>query len=167
MGHPLTLAGVYGPPRRLVTDTTVLVCEAAANASAEAEGRLRFVLLSTAGVDNPVGHEQGVRSPAERALLAVLAAALPPYADSVQATDRVAKSPLCRRGVEWVVLRPDDFAEGPAPPGGYLALASPNSLFNAKTTHIASIGDFAADLLISDAMWKRWRGRMPYLIDAE
>ena len=50
---------------------------------------------------------------------------------------------------------------------GYLALASPNSLFNAKTTHIASIGDFAADLLISDAMWKRWRGRMPYLIDAE
>jgi hypothetical protein len=45
LGHNLTLKGIFGPPRRLVTDATRQLCEAVlAN---KAERPVRFVLMNT------------------------------------------------------------------------------------------------------------------------
>ena len=161
LGHRLTRDGVFGEPRRLVANATRAVCGAAPTTPRP----LRFVLLSTAGVDAPDGSDEGVRGWVERAFIGALAAALPPYADSVEATS-VATSEACA-GVETVVVRPDDLLEGVAPPEGYLALPRlTNGIFDAKTTHIANVGAFVADLLTTDdATWSSWAGRSPFLVD--
>ena len=50
LGHNLTLKGIYGQPRRLVTDATRRLCDAVkAN---RPDGSVRFVLMNTTGNRN-------------------------------------------------------------------------------------------------------------------
>lgn len=66
LGHPMTFKGVFGHPRRLVTEVTRRLCEAIQANSPEAP--VRFVLMNTAGnsnrdLDEVVSFRSGVSSP--------------------------------------------------------------------------------------------------------
>ena len=124
-----------------MSDATMFVCEAAASVSVEAiEQRFSSPSpVSTAGVNSLSGHEQGVDSSAKHTFF--LAQKRKHHANSVQETTRVAKSPPCRRGVEWVVPRPNNFAAVPVPAWGCLALAMLNVTFNANTMHTTNAGE--------------------------
>ena len=57
LGHNMSLKGLYGHPRRLVTDATRRLCNAIkAN---KPEGPTKFVLMNTAGNSNRDLHEPG------------------------------------------------------------------------------------------------------------
>mgnify|MGYP005996244643 CR=1 FL=1 len=164
LGHTLSFAGIYLPPRRLVSEAVRRICQALAEREAQPPGR--FVLMNTTGVRNHDLRESV--SLAQRAVLGILRVAVPPHADNEQAAEvlRVEIGPghPC---VQWVAVRPDGLHElEQVTP--YTLHPSPtrSAIFDAGKTSRLNVAHFMAELLTDDATWARWQGRMPVIYDA-
>jgi nucleoside-diphosphate-sugar epimerase len=164
LGHTPSLRGIYGPPRRLVTDAVRRLC-AAIRANAP-EKPVRFVLMNTAGNRNRDLHEPVSLS--QRAVLGLLRLLLPPHADNEDSADYL-RSRIGRDdgAVEWVAVRPDGLIDAPAP-SAYEVHPSPvrSAIFDAGTTSRANVAHFMAELAAGGAAWAEWKGRMPVIYDA-
>jgi len=159
LGHAVSLRGVFGPPRDLVARTVERVRDAVLALAPEAP--LRFVLMSSVSVNRP-GRADARRGVAERAFLWALRGLLPPAGDNQRAADALVAG--ARPALEWVVVRPYALIEGDASP--YLVREGlVASLFGPDTTRYANVAHFMADLAADDASWRRWRGRMPLIVD--
>jgi len=165
LGHRLGFRGVFGSPRRLVTESVVRLCTAIEESRQESP--VRFVLMSSAGVRNR-GLEERVSS-AERLVLLLLRLLLPPHADNEQAAEYL-HTGIGRdnAAIEWCVVRPDTLLEGDAA-GDYDTHESPtrSAIFNAGQTRRAQVAQFMALLATDDELWGRWRFRMPVIYNRE
>jgi NAD(P)-dependent dehydrogenase (short-subunit alcohol dehydrogenase family) len=161
LGHNLTVRGMYGAPRKLVTDTLRRLCEAA---RAEAPSvPVRAVLMNTAGnsnrdLDEPV-------SGAQRAIVGLLRALLPPHVDNEAAADylrlEIGQDDLA---LEWVAVRPDGLIDAEAvTPYDLHPSPTRSAIFDSGTTSRINVADFMAALVTDDALWERWKGRMPVI----
>lgn len=160
LGHRTSVRGILGPPYRLVE-------RAVANVHAAARTRpggapLRFVLLGSVGVR--LGDE---REPRAQALAMQAIRWLPPQRDN----ERAAAYLLGRVGPDdprlaWAIVRPDSLfdADAVAP---YDVAAAPTrpALLDPGRTSRAQAADLMAELLVDDALWRRWRGRAPVVYD--
>jgi putative NADH-flavin reductase len=159
LGHNVTFKGMYGAPRRLVTDATRRLCEAIkANASV---GATRFVLMNTTGnrnrdLDEPISFAQKV-------VIGMLRALLPPHADNEQAADYL-RTVVGQndRAVEWVAVRPDGLIDADRVTE-YELRPSPtrSAIFNAGKTSRINVAHFTAALISDDAAWRHWKGQLP------
>ncbi len=161
LGHNMSLTGLYGHPRRLVTDATRRLC--AAIQSNRPEKPVRFVLMNTTGNSNRDIPERV--SFAQQCAVALLRLLLPPHVDNEHAADylrtRIGQS---NRMIEWVVVRPDTLTdEGEVT--AYEVYPSPirSAVFNAGKTSRTNVGHFMADLMTGDALWNQWKGQMPVI----
>ncbi len=161
LGHNLNLKGIYGQPRRLVTDATRRLCDAIkAN---QPENPVRFVLMNTTGNRNRDIPERV--SFAEKCVFGLLRLLLPPQADNEKAADYLrTKIGKDSRVIEWVVVRPDTLIDE-SDVTEYDVYPSPirSAIFNAGKTSRINVGHFMADLITDDAQWNRWKGQMPVL----
>lgn len=163
LGHTISLAGVFGPPHDLVTRAVTKLCRAAE--ASRPTSPVRLVLMSSVSVDHPGGLDPR-RPGAERALLRLLLALVPPTRDNQRAADflhdAIGPAHPC---VQWVVVRPDTLLEGEA--GGYaLDAALRVSLFRPASTRMASLAHFMCELVSQPDAWEAWRGRLPVVVDA-
>ncbi|VVD80906.1 NAD-dependent epimerase [Pandoraea aquatica] len=165
LGHNLTLKGIYGEPRRLVTEATRRLCHAI-KVSGRASA-VRFVLMNTSGNRNrdlvePVSF-------AQRCVIGAVRLLLPPHADNEAASD-VLRVEIGRHdpAIEWTVVRPDSLVDH-ADVTGYEAHPSPirSALFDAGKTSRINVAHFMADLITQDGVWRRWRHQMPVLYNVE
>ncbi|NTV06159.1 MAG: NAD(P)H-binding protein [Chlorobiaceae bacterium] len=161
LGHTISLNGMFGPPRRLVTDATRLLCNGIyAN---KPEKPVKFVLMNTTANKNRDLHEP--LSILERVVFALVRLLLPPQADNEHAANylRVTVGQEDRL-IEWVVVRPDTLINDDKVTG-YEVYASParSPIFNAGSTSRINVAHFMTDLITSDNSWKRWRGQMPVI----
>ncbi len=161
LGHTLSLKGIYGPPRRLVTDATRRLCDAIkANAP---RTPVRFVLMNTAGNSNRDIPERV--SFAQALVIRLIRLLVPPHVDNEQAADflrtRIGKD---NAAVEWVVVRPDSLIDV-GEVTDYEAFPSPtrSALFNAGKTSRINVAHFMAELITGDDAWGRWKGQMPVI----
>ena len=108
LGHNLTLKGIYGQPRRLVTDATRRLCDAVkAN---RPDGSVRFVLMNTTGNRNRDLNEP--ISSTERLVVGLLRLLLPPQMDNEQAADYLRTRIGQNDGtIEWAAVRPDNLID--------------------------------------------------------
>jgi NAD(P)-dependent dehydrogenase (short-subunit alcohol dehydrogenase family) len=161
LGHNLTLRGLFGPPRRLVTDAVSRLCEAVrANAP---EKPVKYVLMNTTGNWNRDLNEP--ISFGERIVIGLLRLVLPPQADNEQAAD------FLRIGVgqndamiEWAAVRPDSLIdEDEVTP--YEVYPSPirSGVFDPGQTSRINVAHFMAALITEDAVWQQWKGQMPVI----
>ena len=196
LGHRLTPSGVFGEPRRLCRDAAALVFDAwdtiqevgdtrvgddgdAAVMTAGPDDRWsmpvasarrpeRFILLASAGADNPAGTDP-IRSLGERAFIAALAGALPPFADTLAEVDLVFGKRVDASSLQWTVIRPDDFLDETAAPtetSWVLHERLQNGLFDAQVSSVVNIGACMAALAVGDeSLWRRWAGKMPQVLD--
>lgn len=162
LGHTLTFRGLFGKPRRLVTDTARRVCAAlAADPARQATpDPARFVLMGSAGV-----RHRGLREPipiAQHAVLALLRWLVPPHADNEQAADHLRTRVDPQGPVQWVVVRPDSLINHAAVTP-YDTHRSPtrSAIFNPGKTSRINVAHFIADLLTDDARGSEWSGQMP------
>lgn len=165
LGHNLTLRGIYGSPRRLVTDSVRRVHEAVHRA--RPNEKVRFALMNTAGNSNRDLDEPVAALP--RLLTAVLRVALPPHADNEGAADylRVDVGQTDEL-MEWVAVRPDTLVdEAEVSPWSVHPSPIRDPLFNAGKTSRINVGAFMASLLTDDALWDAWQGKMPVLYNVE
>lgn len=165
LGHRLSFRGMFGSPRRLVTDSVARLCSVIGNSRRKRP--VRFLLMCSAGVRDQ-GLEERVSLP-ERLVLLLLRLLLPPHADNEQAAGylRTGIGPD-DAAIEWCVVRPDTLLEGDEA-AGYDTYESPtrSAIFNAGQTRRAQVAHFMVLLATDDELWSRWRFRMPVIYNRE
>lgn len=161
LGHNLTWKGIYGKPRRLVSDSIRLLCEAIEKTISTEP--VKFVLMNTTGYRNKDLKEP--RSFGERIVIGLLRLMLPPHPDNEKAADYL----ICKIGqvnphIEWVVVRPDNLTNEEKITE-YSLCKSPTSspIFNPGKTSRINVGHFMRRLLLDDELWKKWKGQTPVI----
>lgn len=162
LGHTISVRGILGPPRDLV-ESAVRRVRAAVEASRPTQP-VRLILMSSVSVNQP-GHADTRRGRGERGYLWLLRGLVPPTRDNQRAADFLAHEVgLGDATLEWVVVRPDTLREGDNREyrlSGELVA----SVFRPDSTRMAQIAHFMGELVTDDAVWARWRGRMPVITD--
>ncbi len=165
LGHELSLKGIYGQPRRLVTDSIRRLCNAI---KANKPGKpIKVVLMNTAGnsnrdLDEPVSF-------AQKFVIGLLRLVLPPHVDNENAADYL-RTEIGQRSevIEWVAVRPDTLTNENTVTE-YELRASParSALFNPGVTSRINVAHFIAALLNDEHTWDTWKGRMPVIYNRE
>ena len=165
LGHTPNLKGIYGRPRRLVTDTVRRLCDAIKVNTPERP--VKYILMNTAGNRNRDLPEP--RSFAERSIIALLRLALPPHVDNEQAAEYMrTEIGQSDKTIEWCVIRPDTlidldhvttYAVHPSP--------TRSAIFNAGKTSRINVAHFMVDLISDDGIWKKWKGKMPVIYNVQ
>lgn len=165
LGHNLTFKGIYGQPRRLVTDATRRLCEAIK--VTKPEKLTKFVLMNTTGnrnrdLDEPI-------SVAQKLVVGLLRLLLPPQVDNEQAAEYL------RLGIgqsdaliEWTAVRPDSLIdEAEVTPYELHPSPTRSPIFDPGQTSRINVGHFMADLITDDHIWQTWKGQMPVIYNVE
>ncbi len=164
LGHNLSWKGIYGHPRRLVTDATRRLCNAIA--ATKPAKPTRFVLMNTAGNSN-----RDLREPislGQRCAIGLLRMLLPPHVDNEKAAEYLrTQASQDKSMIEWSVVRPDNlFDESEV--SAYVVHPSPirSAIFDPGTTSRINVASFMADLITHDEIWSGWKGRMPVIYNS-
>jgi nucleoside-diphosphate-sugar epimerase len=164
LGHTLSFKGMYGAPRRLVTQAVSRLCTAVqANQS---KVPVKFVLMNTTGNSNRDIPERV--SLGQSLVIGLLRYLLPPHVDNEQAADYLRTEVGQANGrLEWVVVRPDTLLDADAV-SEYALHASPirSAIFDAGTTSRINVGNFMARLITEPDLWAHWQGQMPVIYNA-
>ena len=165
LGHNPNLKGIYGKPRKLVTDTIAKICEAITAKAPKAP--IKVILMNTAGNRN-----RDLKEPlalGERLTIALLRLLVPPHPDNEQAAEylRVTIGPD-DPFIKWVVIRPDSLTDEEEVTK-YEAFESPirSAIFNAGKTSRINVANFMTRLLSDSALWDDWQGQMPVVYNTK
>lgn len=104
LGHNMSLKGMFGGPRRLVTDATRRLCDAIRESGPKEP--IKFVLMNTTGNSNRDLDER--ISFGQKCVIGLLRLLLPPHVDNEKAADHLRtiigqNDPV----IEWAAVRPD------------------------------------------------------------
>ena len=165
LGHNMTLKGIYGNPRQLVTDATRRLCDAIK--SNKPEEPVRFVLMNTTGNSN---RDIPEKIPfAQKCVIGLLRLLLPPQADNEKAAEYLRTKIGKNDGmIEWTVVRPDSLINASGVTE-YDVYPSPirNPVFNAGKTSRINVGHFMAALITDNDLWNNWKSQMPVIYNRE
>ncbi len=161
LGHNLTLKGIFGKPRRLVTDAVRMLCQAIMKN--QSDYPVKFVLMNTTANNNRDINES--ISFGHKVVIGLLRILLPPQQDNEKAADYLRlnigqKSTL----IEWAVVRPDTLINLEMVTE-YELYASPtrSPIFNPGKTSRINVGNFMARLIVENELWNKWKGQMPVI----
>lgn len=161
LGHNLTFKGLFGQPRRLVTDAVRRLCQAIEHQSLGAP--IKFVLMNTTGNQNKGAGE--TISGKEACVMSVLRCLLPPHVDNEQAAaflqNEVGHS---SKAIQWVVVRPDGLIDEQAV-SPYKIYPSPirSAIFDAGKTSRINVAHFISQLVLNDELCAQWQEKMPVI----
>lgn len=161
LGHNLTFKGLYGKPRRLVTDATRRLCDAIS--SNNHSSATKFVLMNTTGNRNRDLNEP--ISFAEKCVIGLLRLLLPPQVDNEKAADYLrTQIGQNHNHIEWVAVRPDGLINEEEVTA-YNIHPSPirSAIFNAGKVSRINVAHFMASLISDDNLWRKWKGQMPVI----
>lgn len=164
LGHNLTFQGLFGAPRRLVTDATRRLCDAI-RASKPMEP-VKFVLMSSNGVRNRDLEEP--ISLAQKCVIGLLRLVLPPHVDNEKAADYLRmKVGQSDPQIEWAAVRPDGLVDE-ADVTDYTIFLSPirSAIFDSGTTSRINVAHFIVKLIDADESWNTWKGKMPVIYNS-
>ena len=161
LGHNINFKGMYGQPRKLVTDAARRLCDAIrAN---RPDKPTKFVLMNTTGNRNRDLNEP--ISFAQKSVIGLLRLLLPPHVDNEQAADYLrCEIGLDDKLIEWAAVRPDGLIDEDEVTA-YEVHPSPirSAIFDPGQTSRINVGHFMADLITEDDIWQQWKGQMPVI----
>jgi len=165
LGHNLNIKGLYGQPRRLVTEATLRLCEAIkAN---KPNSPVKYVLMNTTGNSNRDLNER--ISFSQACVIWLLRLLLPPHVDNEKAADYLRiHIGQDDSEIEWVAVRPDNLTNE-ATVTEYEVYPSPirSAIFDAGTTSRINIGHFMTELVTNQDKWAEWKGQMPVIYNLQ
>lgn len=161
LGHNLNWKGIYGKPRKLVTDATRRLCNAVE--VNKPKSPVKFILMNTTGNRNrdliePVSF-------AQKCVIGLLRLLLPPHVDNEKAADYLRTNiGQNNQFVEWVAVRPDNLINEKEVTD-YEIYPSPirSAIFDAGKTSRINVGHFMTNLISDDDLWNKWKGQMPVI----
>ncbi len=162
LGHVISLAGIFGPPRDLVTRATARLCRAIE--SLHPVQPVKFILMSSVSVHHPEGLD-AIRGRRERAAMWMLRGLVPPAMDNQRAAEFLYKSiGTSHPCIQWAAVRPDSLLEGDVSEyevHEYLV----SSLFAPGKSNMANVAHFMGRLAMDPRTWDDWKGKLPVLIN--
>ena len=161
LGHNFNFKGMFGQPRRLVTDATRRLCRAIKVNKPEIQ--VKFVLMNTTGNSNRDIPER--ISFSQTCVIWLLRLLLPPHVDNEKAADYLrTEIGLNDSEIEWSVVRPDGLVDE-SEVTDYEVHPSPtrSAIFDAGTTSRINVGHFMAELITDGDVWSKWKGQMPVI----
>ena len=165
LGHNLSVKGIFGAPRALVTEATAKLCKAII--SHQRPTAVKFILMNSSGVRN-LDSDEPV-STAQHIILFALRHLLPPHRDNERAaaylSSQVGEND---EHLEWVSVRPDSLVDLPQE-SPYSMHPSPlrSAIFDAGICSRINVACVIRDLICTDDLWSQWQGRMPILYNSE
>ncbi len=160
LGHNMTLKGVFGKPRRLVTQATQRLCQAIkANKS---DAMTKYVLMNTVANRNRDLNEP--ISFVQRCLIALLRLLLPPHPDNEDAAEYL-RTEIGQqdKAIEWVAVRPSTLINEERTSEIEVFQSPTRSILNDGQISRINVGHFMADLITNDNIWNKWKGQMPVI----
>ena len=161
LGHNLTFKGIFGHPRRLVTNAVSAICRVVV--LNQAPTPTKIILMNTTGNSNRDIFEK--ISFKEKCVITLIRLMAPPHADNEKASDflrlEIGQS---HAQIEWAVVRPDSLIDKEKI-GAYQVYPSPtrSPIFDSGSTSRINVAHFMAELAMNDDLWKQWRGQMPVI----
>lgn len=165
LGHNLTFKGMFGKPRRLVTDAIKKVSSAIG--LLESDNKVRLILMNTTGNSNRDIPE--IPPFSQRLVISILRFLLPPHVDNEQAADFL-RTQIGQNHprIEWVAVRPDSLTNE-SKVTAYQTYPSPtrNAIFDSAPTSRENVAHFMANLATDADLWAAWKGKMPVIYNSE
>ncbi|WP_242121131.1 NAD(P)-dependent oxidoreductase [Aestuariivivens sediminicola] len=161
LGHVVSFKGIYGEPRKLVTDATKRLCHAVKNH--ELKSPVKFVLMNTSGNSNRDLNEP--ISFVQKWVIGLLRLLLPPHVDNEKAADYLrTQISQSDKHIEWVAVRPDGLINEDDVTA-YEIYPSPirSAIFNAGKVSRINVGHFMSELINDNKLWNEWKGQMPVM----
>jgi nucleoside-diphosphate-sugar epimerase len=161
LGHNMSWKGIYGKPRKLVTNAVKLLCEAITKNAPNKP--IKFVLMNTTGNSNKDLNEP--ISVGQKFVIGLLRLLLPPHVDNEKAADYLrTKIGQKNNFIEWVAVRPDGLVNENVVTE-YEIYPSPtrSAIFDAGKISRINVGHFMAELISEKDLWNRWKGQMPVI----
>jgi len=158
LGHNITFKGIFGKPRRLVTQATKRLCMAIkANNS---ETSTKFVLMNTVANRNRDLNESNPFS--QKLLIGLLKILLPPQADNEQAAEYLRTAVGQKdKAIEWAAVRPSSLIDEERASEIEVHPSPTRSIINDGEISRINVGHFMADLITDNDIWNKWKGQMP------
>ncbi|PLX13026.1 MAG: NAD-dependent epimerase [Marinilabiliales bacterium] len=160
LGHNLSFKGVYGKPRRLVTDATRRLCVAIKANKPEAS--TKFVLMNTVAnrnrdLNEPIPFIQKV-------IIALLRLFLPPHPDNEKAAEYL-RTVIGQKDatIEWVAVRPSGLIDEESTSEIEVYSSPTRSILEDGQVSRINVGHFMADLITKNDVWNKWKGQMPVI----
>ncbi len=164
LGHNMSWKGVYGQPRRLVTDAVHRLSNAIR--TNKPKKPVKYVLMNTTGNSNRDINES--ISFGQKCVITLLRLLLPPHADNEKAADYLRievgqNDPF----IQWTAIRPDNLINE-EDISKYEIYPSPikSAIFDAGKTSRINVAHFMASLIINDKVWIKWKGQMPVIYNS-
>ena len=158
LGHNLTFKGLFGKPRRLVTEATRRLCDAImANTS---ELPTKFVLMNTVANRNRNLNESNPF--VQKCIVGLLRILLPPHADNEQAAEYL-RTVIGQNNnaIEWSAVRPSSLIDEENASEIEVYPSPTRSILNDGKISRINVGHFMADLITNQKVWNKWKGQMP------
>jgi len=158
LGHNMTFKGLFGKPRRLVTEATRRLCNAIKTNKSEAS--TKYVLMNTVANRNRDLNESIPF--AQKCMIGLLRLLLPPQPDNEQAAEYL-RTVIGHKDndIEWIAVRPSALIDEESVSEIEVYPSPTRSIF--KDGHISriNVGHFMADLITNNDIWNKWKGQMP------
>ncbi|NLP10129.1 SDR family oxidoreductase [bacterium] len=162
LGHNITFKGIFGKPRKLVSDAVSKVVEALSHST----GRKKFILMSTTAYTDKMHGEK--ETFAESLVFALLKRLLPPHADNVKAGDYLFKGMKESNHCEWIAVRPDSLIDEAAVRAyEVVPMKKKSPIFNPGKTSRIQVAHFMVKLLTHDELLQVWKYKAPVIYKKE
>ena len=160
LGHNLTFKGIFGNPRRLVTDATRRLCTAIK--ATKSETSTKYVLMNTVANRN-----RDLNEPipfAQKIVIGFLRIALPPQPDNEQAAEYL-RTVIGQNdtAIEWTAVRPSGLIDEDRPSEIEVYPSPMRSILKDGQISRINVGHFMADLITNNDIWNKWKGQMPVI----
>ena len=160
LGHNMTFKGVFGNPRKLVSETTQRLC--AAIKANKSEATTKYVLMSTVAYRNPDLNES--ISFAQKCVIALLRLLLPPHPDNEKAAEHL-RTVIGQNDnvIEWTAVRPSGLIDEKSTSDIEVYPSPMSSILKDGQISRINVGHFMADLITNNDIWNKWKGQMPVI----
>ena len=160
LGHNITFKGLFGKPRRLVTDATRRLCIAIKANNPEAS--TKFVLMNTVANRNRDLNESIPF--AQKCLIWLLRLLLPPHPDNEEAAEYL-RTVIGQKDktIEWTAVRPSSLIDEESASQIEVYPSPMRSILKDGQISRINVGHFMADLITNNDIWNKWKGQMPVI----
>jgi len=162
LGHNISFKGIFGPPRKLVSNTVAKIIEVLQSLNLSP----KFILMSTTAYTNRKLGE--VNTLGEKIVFSLLKVLLPPHKDNMLAADYLVHKFGSKTNIDWVAVRPDSlFDEENVSKYEIHNYKMRSAIFNPGKTSRMNVSNFMVELVINDKLWQEWKHKTPVIYNKE
>jgi len=157
LGHNISLKGIFGKPRYLVTQAAEKTIK-----NANKEKLKKFILMNTTGCLNSNSSEKF--SFGETIVIALVRTLIPPQRDNERALKYLEKNYTKSSSIEWVAVRPDTLTmENEVTDYELFESTQRSPIFNAGKTSRINVANFMMKLVSNEELWNKWKYKTPVI----